>query len=253
MFYLILILLLLLFFVVFVFYRFVNTKKLKNIFYNNLGVVLCGNRGKGKDVTFAYLVHNKKHNSNIYYNDKTNIIKLSDLGIPNLSRNSLIDNNFNKVPYSQFECFNNITFISDVGLYFPNYDDVYLNKTCSNIATTYTIWRHLYDSPCNFNLQKNGRLWKKLREQIECVVEIQKINILPFYIKIKYRYFERPQDCENGLKPLSHKKGIFRQNDFAKVENSKRGDIYDFTCIIPKRYLKYDSHIFRKLVFDFEK
>lgn len=251
----ILIIILFLYFLInYIYKRFINTLKLKRLFNNNISLVLCGSRGKGKDVTFSYLCYNTEHNSNIKMQYNTNIITVDMLGIENLNRSSLINSNFKPILRSKYEFFDNPTYISDSGLFFPNYDDSYLNSQYSNIALTWSIWRHLYDAPCHFNIQKCGRLWKKLREQIENVVEIQNIHILPFHFKITYRFYERLNDCELGLKPLKFKNGLFRKNENIKIENSKRGDIFEFTCLIPKRCVNHDTKIFRKMIFiDYEK
>lgn len=238
--------------VYFVYLRFVNTLKLRSLF-KKLSIVLCGKRGKGKDVIFSYVARGKKHNSNIILQPNTNLIHLNELIIPELSRKNLVDNSFNKIDRELYKKFDNITLISDAGIFFPNWDENNLKKEYKELPITWAIWRHLFDNGCHFNIQKCGRLWKLLREQIEDVIEIENINIGLFYMKLKLIHYERVEDAELGLKPL--KKPIFKtkKDNNISIENSKRGLIEVFSVLIPKRLIKHDTKYFRKVVFKDEK
>lgn len=235
----------------FIYLRFINTLKLRTLF-KKLSIVLCGKRGKGKDVIFSYIAKGKKHNSNIILQPNTNVIKLNDLIIPNLSREKLINDTFSKIDRENYKKFDNMTLISDAGIYFPNWDENNLKKEYKELPITWAIWRHLFNNGCHFNIQKCGRLWKLLREQIEDVIEIENINKGIFYFKLKLIHYERLEDAELGLKPL--KKPILKtkKDNNLSIENSKRGKIEEFNVLIPKRYIKHDTKYFRKVVFNEE-
>lgn len=230
----------------FIYLRYVNTFKLK-LMFKKLSIVLCGKRGKGKDITFSFLARKRKHNSNIVLQPNTTLINVNELIIPNLSRDKLVNNSFNKIDRDNFSKFDNITFISDSGIYFPNWDESKLKYEYKELPITWAIWRHLFDNGCHFNIQKCGRLWKLLREQIEDVIEIETLKKGLFYFKITYLHYERLEDAEKGLLPL--KKGLIKRRENIEVENSKRGKIERFSVLIPKRYINHDSKYFRKVVF----
>ena len=231
---------------VFLYFRCFNTLKLR-IMFKKLSIVVCGKRGKGKDVTFSYLARKKKHNSNIILQPNTTLINVNELIIPELSRDKLVNNSFNKINRDIYSKFDNITFISDSGIYFPNWDEAKLKYEYKELPITWAIWRHLYENGCHFNIQKCGRLWKLLREQIEDVLEIEDFKKCLFWFKITYIHYERLEDAEKGLLPL---KGSFlKRRENIEVENSKRGKIERFCVLIPKRYVKHDTKYFRKVVF----
>ena len=48
--------------------------------------------------------------------------------IPNLNRHALMTGKCLNIDYSKYKQFENATFISDAGIYFPNYDDTQLKK-----------------------------------------------------------------------------------------------------------------------------
>lgn len=230
----------------FIYIRFINTLKLRLLF-KKLSVVLCGKRGKGKDVIFSYISYGKKHNSNIILQKNTNLISLDNLYIPNLTRQKLVHNDFEPIKRDNFEFFDNITLISDTGIFFPNWDENNLKKDYSSLPITWAIWRHLYDNGCHFNIQKCGRLWKLLREQIEDVIEIKSFSKGLFWFKLKLIHYERVEDAELGLLPL--KKSFLKRRENIEVENSKRGLIEEFTVLIPKYKVNHDTKYFRKVVF----
>lgn len=233
----------------FIWLRFINVLYLKRIF-KRLSVILCGKRGYGKDTIFSFLSYRKKHNSNIPLQKNTNLITVKDLGIPNLTRESLLNYTFKPLNRSNFKHFDNITFISDAGIFFPNWDDMNLKKNYSNIPLTWSIWRHLYDNGCHFNIQKFGRLWKLLREQAEDVIEIQDFNRGLIYSKIKMIHYSDIKDCELSLKPLKKNFHIFKRSDIVDIENSKRGDIKEFTVLIPNYKINHNSRYFKKIIFE---
>lgn len=243
----ILLLSVIIFLIYFIYVRFINTLIIRK-FFKSTGIMVCGKRGKGKDTLFSYIAHNKKHNCNIKLNDKTNIISLNEICIPGLSRQLLVNGVKGYCNFEDFQKFDNPTFISDSGIYFPSYDDAQLKKEYPSFAITIAIWRHLYESGCHFNCQVNSRLWKVLREQIEDTIMCLSCKRGLLYTKLKVRYYESPRDAELGLKPL--KNNLIRSNSEIKVENSRRWIIKDYTLLIPNRKITHDTRAFKKEVFN---
>ena len=215
-------------------------------YFKKLSIMVCGKRGSGKDTLFSYIVYNKKNNSNIKINKKTNVINLEQINIPNLSRKDLVNGKVGFANYEDYKQFENITLISDSGIYYPSFDDTQLKKDYPSFAISIAIWRHLYNSPLHFNCQVHDRLWKLLREQIEDIIKCLSCKRGLLYTKLKVRYYENANDCENNLKPL-HKS--FWRNQEISIENSKRGLIQDFTLLIPNRMITHNTRAFKDIVF----
>lgn len=231
----------------FIYIRFINTLIIRRYFLK-CSIMVCGKRGKGKDTLFSYVAYNKKHNCNIKLNDKTNIISLNKICIPDLTRQKLVNGEKGFCNFEDYKHFDNMTFISDSGIYYPSYDDSQLKKEYPSFAITIAIWRHLYENGCHFNCQVNSRLWKVLREQIEDTIMCLDCQRSFLYTKLKVRYYESPRDAELGLKPL--KNNLLRSNNEIKVENSRRWIIKDYTLLIPNRKITHDTRAFKKEVFN---
>lgn len=234
-------------FVRFIYYRFINTYIIKS-YFKKLSVMVCGKRGTGKDTLFSYVAYKKNNNSNIKINDHTNVINLDDICIPNLTRQQLVKGNNGFAKFSDYSHFDNISFISDSGIYYPSFDDSILKKEYPSFATSIAIWRHLYNSGLHFNCQVNTRLWKILREQIEDTIMCLECKRGLLYTKLKLRYYESPRDAELCLKPI--KIGFFRKgNPDYNIELSKRWEIKDYTLFIPNRMITHNSRAFKDIIF----
>lgn len=243
----ILIVLLVLFIWLFIKWSVINPWIIKKMF-QELSVTITGKRGSGKDTLMSWASYKKNHNSNVLLHDNTNIINLHELVIPGLTRESLVNGTFEKIPMDKFKKFEEITFISDAGIYFPSYDDSKLKKDYPELAITYAIWRHLYNAPLHFNVQNYERLWKVLREQVEDTLMTLGCDWnLPFFVLINVRYYESPRDCIEQKKPIKHH--LFHRNDFAEVEESQRFIIKEYKLLLPKCRIGHDSRYFKKLIF----
>lgn len=227
--------------------RFYNWKKVKDLF-KELSIVVCGKRGSGKDTLMSAIAWKKKHNSNVMLQKDTNIINLHEIIIPQVDRIGLTNGTKYNLDPSSYEQFNNITFISDSQVYFPNWDDSALKKEYPSLPIVYSLWRHLFNAPLHFNTQNLERLYKILREQAEDCIMCLGCVFLPFYCVMKVRYYERARDCIEGLKPIHV--GLFRKgNPDYNIEQSKRWEIKDYFLIIPRYKINHDTHYFKKLIF----
>lgn len=230
--------------IIFIRVRFINTHKIKKMF-KDLSIVVCGKRGKGKDTLMSFVAYGQEHNSNVPLQDYTNMILMKDLMIPDFTRKVITTNSNLDLNYLDYKKFNNITFISDSQLYFPNYEDSALKKEYPYLANTYQVWRHLFDAGLHFNTQNLSRLWIILREQIEDCIMCLGCVWLPFYCLMKVRYYESAEDCIKKLRPI--KSGLFKSSA-QKVEESNRNEIYEMWLLIPRRYINHDSRYFKKIV-----
>jgi len=228
----------------FIYYRFYNIGRLRSI-GTQRGLVCIGFRGKGKDVFFALLAHKRRHYSNIYYNEKTEIKNLHVLEI-GVTPADMVNDTFkviekpldDKVPF----------YVSDGGIYFPSWLDNELKKSYKSLPVTMALYRHLYNAPLHFNTQVFSRLWLLIREQAESVVKCEYAFSFLGWLFCKIYYYERWQDAEKGLKPV--RVPFFGTGKtVAKIENSTRGKIVCIRYLVPKKWLTYDTRIFHKKIF----
>lgn len=233
----------------FIKYRFINTKKIRQLFKDNVSVGVCGARGMGKDTLFSYISsYEKEHNSNISLHPYTNVVSLKSIMIPGISRRNLTDGIKLNIDREKYSFLDNTTYISDSAIYFPNYEDEVLKKEFPYFCSELAIWRHLFEGNIHFNIQRHGKLWLQIREHIQVLIECRGCTWLPFYCILHLRYFENVKDYEDGKTPLAVP--IFKKRDTnIIVERSTRGMIMDFTLLIPRRKVEHDDKIFRKIVF----
>lgn len=231
---------------IFVKWRYINTSIIKK-YFNKLSIVVCGKRGKGKDTLMSYIAYKKPHNCNFMLQNNTNLIKLNELIIPNISREKLVNGTFTPIERDKYKKFDNITFISDCQLYFPNYEDSILKKEYKELPIVWATWRHLYNSGLHWNTQNFERLWKVMREQIDDTIMCLECVRGMIYTKLKVRYYERGKDAIEGLKPLKH--NLFHTPTEKEIELSKRWLIKDFTLLIPNRMINHDTHYFHRVIF----
>lgn len=232
-------------FFIFLKLRFFNTRWLKGIF-NSISVTITGKRGSGKDTIFSYIAYKKKHNCNFLLQPNTNLISLSELNLPGLNRDFLTNGGSLSLDPEPWEKFNNLTFISDAGVYYPNFEDSDLKKRYQSMAYSIAMWRHLYNAPIHFNVQNFDRIWKILREQVDESILVNHCHRFSFYTIVKVTYYERFQDLVDGKKPI--KKSLF-PDGAERAEESNRFEIISHYLLLPNYMIRHDSRYFRKLIF----
>jgi hypothetical protein len=232
--------------VLFVKLRLINTTWVKK-YFKCISLTITGHLGAGKDTLMSYIAYGREHNCNFKLQENTNIISTQQLIIPNLDRPFLKSGEKLNLDFEQWKIFDNMTFISDAGVYFPNFEDNDLKKQYTSLAYSIAMWRHLYNAPIHFNTQNFERLWKILREQIDEVLYVNWSSwVIPGYVLMKVTYYESAKDLVNGKVPLKH--SIFSRS-VEKVEDANRFEITSHLLLLPKRMIKHDSRYFKKLVF----
>lgn len=256
-------------------YVYLSNKKFKETFNSNL--FIFGVKGAGKDLLMQSGVYlnrkNYKYVSNMDYGYSCekidNFKSVFDLS-PNTYRNLLEDTTVTipKNPYLEGKTL----LLSDASIYMPSHEDTYLSKNYPSFPLFYAISRHLYNMPIVVNTQVNGRLWKKLREQVQDgYIQALKtsgfgwfwssIPVLRNYAKVSYRYYQKEASAIAGLLPFRKvavinnvsDKTVYMTSAGATKEmyNASHGVIYDGGVLVKKTCLHYDTRHFHNIFFGY--
>lgn len=216
--------------------------------------VVCGTKGKGKDLIFSYVIRKRKkeYYSNIQYNhikSLYNDIKISDISIyPNTYQNFL-NNDIVIVDKKLKEGCD--FYISDSGVYLPSQLDSTLHKVYPSLPLTYAIIRHLYNSNIHCNVQRAERLWKALREQSDYFFTATGTINLGIVLITTFRYYDKLESCCKDLRPFKRSLSNEYQKALSEQTRSMYGDIKSGMIIQPIWTVKYDSRAFHNKVFGF--
>lgn len=231
-------------FIAFIRMRYWNMSAVASDFEKN-NVIVYGKKGKGKDLLFAAVIakRNKEHFSNIQYNEKTDVKGIGYLSVyPNTYENFIADRIY-VIPKNISE--GKDYYLSDGGVYLPSQYDSLLSKKYPSLPIFYALSRHLGNMNVHVNVQNLNRLWIKLREQADTYIRVGGKVSLPGYILLRTRTYENYDDAVKELKPV--KKLI--KGETLKTVESTRGEIVNRWLLIPKRWLKYDSRYFHRVIY----
>lgn len=216
--------------------------------------VVCGTKGKGKDLIFSYVIRKRKkeYYSNIQYNHVKSLhndIKISDISIfPNTYQNFLN----NEIVIVDKKLKEGCDFyISDSGVYLPSQLDSSLHKVYPSLPLTYAIIRHLYNSNIHCNVQRADRLWKALREQADYFITATGTINLGIVLITTFRYYDKLESCCKDLRPFKSSISNEYQKALAEQNRAINGTIKSGMIIQPIWTIKYDSRAFHKKVFGF--
>lgn len=225
--------------------NFLNKNELKK-FFNNNNVIVYGKKGTGKDVLFNYITNTRKYYySNIPYTNKNyqlitpNDLKLGSNTFENMLHNQVLKCNWNYKEKTDF-------FISDCGVYLPSQYDSILHKNYKGLPLFYALSRHIGLHNVHCNAQNLERIWKALREQADIYIKCLKTIKLPFFLVVKYRYYDKYQSAVNDIRIT--KGGLLKTSDTIKVQNANVGIIKEKFIIVSKYKTKYNSRYFKDLL-----
>lgn len=235
----------------FVMLEIMNVSYLKKRFDNG-NVIVFGHKGKGKDLLFQKIINKRKNKyyfSNINYGKK---YKNLDMAMIDLSPNTfenMIDNNVVKIS-DPLGAEKTDIYISDGGIYFPSQYDTLLNKKYRSFGLSYALSRHLWNNNIHVNTQALSRVWKLLREQADTYIKCRSTFKLPFILVTCYTIYDKYASADNDVRPI---KSRFR-NKFSKAEidiyNGTNGLVKNGFIVQLKRSVKYDTRIFKKIIFE---
>jgi len=187
---------------------------------------------------------------------------------PNTYKNLIEDNVVKLVKNDFYE--GKDYYLSDASVFFPSHEDQNLKKSYPSFGLFYALSRHLYNMNIKVNTQVGGRLWIMLREQVqdgyvEALGNIgfgwfwSSLPILRKYVFIRARYYQKLESAEMGLLPFNKvailnkvlDKSVYMTSAGATQEQYKatNGDIREFTVMMRKKDIRYDTRYFEHVFF----
>lgn len=229
-------------------FRLANWSFVKRCFYEG-NVVVCGMRGRGKDVLFSLVTNSSKakYISNVDYTGDNRYLnfKVDDINVGGNTFVNFITGNILPYTYPYEDGID--YFISDAGVYFPSQEFSKLGKSFPSVPVFQALSRHLGD--CNFhcNVQNLNRLWDKIREQADTYILCTKCKVLfGKFVSLKAYVYDKYQSCVDRVKPMKKRWGRLGKLEFDKF-TANYGIIKRVKIIGILRY-DYDSRRFKKIL-----
>lgn len=241
----------LLIFGIYVAYRHFTTKtRIKTAFVNG-NVIVSGRKRYGKDLLFQAVIkwRKEKYLANIDYGGEYQHVDMHELELKPNTYDNFIDGKVVQVEKNEtFE--NHDIYISDAGVYLPSQADSKLHRTYPSLPITYALTGHMWNNGIHLNAQRLERIWKSLREQADYFIRIRKRALkLPFVFVVFTTEYDKYESAKQELNPLGSR--LFNKYSKAEMDKYKaqNGYIKNGFVIIPKRYIKYDTRAFHKVIF----
>lgn len=216
--------------------------------FSNHSVLVCGEKGSGKDLLFGYVVRRRKRKyiSNVDYGgvripfDPISQWSLGGNRLANLVEGTL-------TPY-EYPYDDNIDYyISDGGCYFPCQENSLLNRRYPSVPLFAALSRHLGDCRIHMNVQSPNRIWDKLREQATRYIWIEHSKLyFGKFVRMKLYLYERLSSCQDHVRPMRSGGGKFGKAERRKSEQTY-GMIRKHVIWFKKNY-QYDDRAFKALL-----
>ncbi len=248
---------------IYLLFKYLSMKSINKYITNS--TLIVGAKGSGKDLITQNIVYSnyKKHNFlsvNVDYGYNTEVVSFNDFKLKNSYLNFINNNLLCESLKEDFE--GKSLIISDCGIYLPSQYDKELSKAFGWLPIFIALSRHLYDMPIIANVQHQGRIWVKLREQFDFYIKCK--NTKSFKVPILHRFlitrcicYENLIALDNGVLPFSSPIGLISQNNplystspstMKKIFENQHGFIKEIFFITRKKKIKYDTRHFKKLL-----
>lgn len=211
--------------------------------------IVFGAKGKGKDLFTQKIImwrKKKEYFSNISYGYKYNPISLKELDVKNTYHNLI--NEKIEITEKNYKFESSDIYISDAGNYLPSQYDASLHKTYPSFPIFYSLSRQLYNNNVHCNTQNLGRVWKALREQADAYIWCRGTIKLPFFLVVRFVYYDKYQSAENRLLPMKKSIGAKDKNLYNQWK-ATNGVIKKGYVIVRKKSIKYNTREFHKIFF----
>lgn len=243
-----------------------RTKKLSKEVMTS-STLIFGHKGKGKDLSTQAFVNNyyrgtdKSYISNMDYGHNKIDFEYKYIDLSPNDFENMINGDTQKIKkYEPYE--NKNLLLSDLVVYFPNVYDGLLSKKYKSMPLFMAISRHLYKMNIIANTQDINRPWKKIKEHFDLFVKAKKTTGILLPILHKYKFvsmtlYENFGSAEQGMQTFSKSGIISRDNPLysttadtlRKQYYASNGRIEDYTVLIPKNEIQYDTRHFHKLFY----
>lgn len=172
-------------------------------------VLICGLRGRGKDMLMANVACRSKqfYVSNIDYGGKYLPLEFDKL---NVGLNTYRD--FVNGTVKKYECpypdGTNI-YISDCGIYLPSQYCNELNKYYPYLPTFFSLSRQLIQGNMIVNSQAINRTWDKIREQADTYIYCEWCKVIGNIVIQKVTTYDRYESAEKHVLPFRVRAPLF--------------------------------------------
>lgn len=193
-----------------------------------------GPQGSGKDTLIAHFLEilNGLHYSNIRYNENTVVTKIKAFGAGDNTFSDLINDTL--TPYESPFVAGTTLICSDAGAYFPSSEYKKLDEMYPSMPMWLAFLRQIgHNFICNS--QAYGRLWVKIREQMDYFIRLLAPVFIKDYIIVNAISYDRAESAEAGYLPT------YKEEDAVS-----RGLIEYHSFLVPTSELQFDSTYFRK-------
>ena len=139
---------------IFTFLYFKKTNKLLLTIFRNSSTYTFGAKGKGKDMLYQKVINLRKNEgyySNIYYGNQYNHLNLNAMNVDPNTVDMFINDSLKPIKTYLLE--QRDLYISDAGLYLPNYEDARLNREYKSMPLFIAVQRHILLSNTHVNSQ----------------------------------------------------------------------------------------------------
>lgn len=218
--------------------------------------IVSGMRGQGKDALFCWVINKRRKNyiSNVQYSSPRRKFQRFDFDIKvwELSGNTYETIMNDQVKPYVYPYPDGIDYyISDSGVYFPCQYNNELNKRYKATSLFAALSRHLGDCNIHCNVQRQSRLWDKLREQSDLYL-VQKRCIIPKVLNplrlgLMTTYIYSNQQAAEEQVPLPHFGIGSKARDRKLNYFANHGTIKRHTFLFRLPY-NYDSRRFKRIL-----
>lgn len=220
-------------------------------------IIVCGHKGKGKDLFFNYVINQRKNKcrANIQFNPQLcvktplNYLELRNNKGEQIKYSDFLNGSFDAVKKTLDESVD--YYISDAGVHLPSQCHNELAKLYPSLPITYGLSRHLAKMNIHANTQMFSRIWLQLREQCDGVFVLRKTIKIGGLFLTKMTYYDDFRRAEQNLRPFKSNRLLSSKENKALAEQFRatNGVIMDLFIIQRKSRVLYDTRDFHKTIY----
>ena len=219
--------------------------------FNKSNIIIFGFKSSGKDlVTNKFInLRDEPYYANMPYTENEENymhVEIKELSLGDNTPINFIDGEIKKSPHKFMESCN--CYISDMGVYLPNYMDSKLYVKFPTLPIFYPLSSQTYDMNIIFNCQDIHRGWKALREQADYFIWTKRTIKIFGWLFTKVYCYEKFESAEKKLLPV--KTRLLNKYSKAEVDiyRATNGEILEGFVIQHKKNIHYDTRYFEKVV-----